>query len=199
MTQVVFFNKSKYKRSKIIFLAFFILFTVSCGFDGGSYMNTTDNSNHSSQNKYNILYDPIHRQTQQQVDIVEALSRKIDGLDAGQELILESITPFEWDQVAVFGVGSSSSDINQVIGQEWLDEPDYVGEDIQVLVFLQEDEVVQHLVFQPGYIGSRTINDRRIGVLLSPDNAVFEVEVYRSPNINRVFLMLDEAIESDLQ
>lgn len=101
------------------------------------------------------------------------------GTPEGDRVALADVTPFEWDSVCLFGTGASHEYINQVIGFEWLNGKGYVQDQTQHLVFVRDQEVIQRIVFRPEIVWGN-FRSSRMGVCLSPAEAVFTIDGYDS-------------------
>ncbi|MCU0499922.1 MAG: hypothetical protein MUF87_21435 [Anaerolineae bacterium] len=140
-----------------------------------------------------LVAEPIHGQTTEQAQLAEAFEATVATFNEGHVIRLADLLPFEWDQVCFFGMGATSAYINETIGIEWLTESDVVEEDRQLFVLIQGDQVVQKLVFSPGYVYVPTVLETRMGVCVTRSAAVMTARTFTSGGRPRVSLRLDLA------
>lgn len=144
-------------------------------------------------NQPEIVSEPIHGQTAEQVQLAEAFQATVGTLNEGQVIRLADLLSFRWDRVCFFGMGATSAYINETIGIEWLTEHDVVEEDRQVFVLIDGDQVAQKLVFSPGYVYDPTVLEARMGVCVAREAAILTARAFTSGGQPRVSLRLDRA------
>jgi len=143
------------------------------------------------------LWSPIYSQTDQQSKIVDRILQVLNEQEEGCNVELADLTPFEWDRVCLFGMGASHEYVNQVIGFEWLDGKGYVQEQRQLFVFTRGKQVVEHLLFRPEIVRGN-FESWRMGVCLSPTEAVFTIDGYVEHNKRiPIFRLSDSGTETD--
>lgn len=125
------------------------------------------------------LWGPVYVQTEYQNGVRQEILQVLHKRSEGDPVGLAEMTPFEWDRVCLFGSGASHEYINQVIGFSWLDGKGYLHDQTQVLVFVKDQQVVEHILFRPEVVWG-SFRSSRMGLCLSPSEAVFTIDGYDS-------------------
>ena len=121
------------------------------------------------------IFNSLYAQGSYQNDLRQQILLTVKNGQEESQVVLSTLTSFDWDRVCVFGTGTSNQDINRVIGVDWLTGDGYVHDQRQILVFVHNNSVATHLVFRPVVFGSDTITTERLGICFSPENAVFTI------------------------
>ena len=106
----------------------------------------------------------------------------LQGHDDGERVEMARFTPFAWDTVHLFGGYTQGETINQALGVEWVEPDVMVPEHQELLIFSHRGRVVEHLLTSASIFN-------QIDPPLSPETAIFEVQVEPDDPTDRTFIM----------
>lgn len=86
----------------------------------------------------------------------------MEAVSSGRPVRLDSVTDFEWDEVALFSEGTLRSEIEAVVGETGLRRDRYTSSP-SLFVFRDDGEVVANLMTTPDYFRGE------YGTLFGPD------------------------------
>ncbi len=81
----------------------------------------------------------------------QSLKRAVLALEDAQQVTLEDIVPFEWDEVYFFPPYTSKSDIEHALGMHSLFIKETVSENMTQLIFTRGHSVIACITGYPGF------------------------------------------------
>ncbi|WDV44068.1 hypothetical protein PV797_11065 [Clostridiaceae bacterium M8S5] len=111
--------------------------------------------------------------TSQQNKNEKELIKRIKGLENEKEVMLNNITPFEWELVYSFDPYTSKKEVKETIGFE-ANVSETVNEGMPHLVFVKDKEVVCEIIGYPSNLGINIKTNS--SVIHAKDNIKFKVE-----------------------
>jgi hypothetical protein len=106
--------------------------------------------------------------------LAERLSKAfVEAQQNGDPLDLRRLTPFDWDQVLIYPIGTPRSEVSRVLGFEFNGELSYTAESSEVFVFTNRGAFVKFADYRGR---GRFEGLRRPTAYLTAGDAVFDVE-----------------------